>query len=347
LHQHGNMEIMPASIKTIAEQCQVSRQAVSNALTGKGRLAPQTRQRILEVAREVGYRPNSIARTMQSGRFGSVALLMGTNGGSNWLPDALLAGIHDELARHDYHLTLARLPDEKLVSEGFVPKLLREWACDGVLINYIYDVPTRLINLIADYKIPSIWLNLRRDADCVHPADVDAAYDATRHLLSLQHRKIAFVDYTSGGAALHYSVQDRRTGYAAAMQQAGCKTHIIENKQAVPPEELIALSRQWLGQTQRPTAVLAYSEAETVSVTQAALSLGLKIPEDLSLLTFHWGGVVLMTMQTHYMYLPEYQMGEAAVQMLLQKIESPSTVLQPRALPCPLMPGQTIVPLHR
>lgn len=335
---------MPVSIKTIAEECGVSRQAVSNALTDKGRLAPETRERIVQVARELGYRPNSIARTMQSGRFGSIALLLSTKDGHSWMPDPLLAGIHDELARHDLHLTVARLPDEKLVSAGLVPKLLREWACDGVLINYIYEVPSRLVSMIEEYNIPCIWINMRREADCVHPDDFQAAYDATRHLLDLGHRNIGFVDYRFGSAAQHYSIHDRRGGYETALHEAGCQTHVIGNTSARPMEELFDLSVAWLGQPNRPTAVVAYGDAEAVAITTAAMSLGLRLPHDLSLIAFHWGGVAITCLGTTLMAMPAYQMGETAVQMLLRKIDDPSLVLPPQALPYGSMAGHTVGP---
>jgi DNA-binding LacI/PurR family transcriptional regulator len=338
---------MAISIKTIADECGVSRQAVSNALAGKGRLSPGTRQRIVAVAQELGYRPNSIARTMQSGKFGCVALLMSTDGGRSWMADELLAGIHDELARHDMHLTIARLPDEQFVNDGLVPKLLREWSCDGVLINYIADVPESLVQLIENYHIPSIWLNIRREYDCVHPADFEGAYQATRHLQEQGHRRIAFVEYSFGGGRPHYSIGDRIGGYERAMHEARLQPQTIRNPQRLWYSAFVSYSKGWLQQPDRPTAVLTYSEAETMAVVQASTQLGWAMPRDLSLVTFYRSNPLSYCFGLSYWALPENDMGRIGVQMLQQKIKNPVVPLAPRALPLHYIAGQTVQPLQR
>jgi LacI family transcriptional regulator len=335
---------MPVSLKTIAQQCGVSQQAVSNALRGAGRMTPDTRERILETAQQLGYRPNSSVRAMKSGRFGAVALLQSTNNYRSYLPHALLDGLHDELAQHGYHLIFTRVPDEKLESEGFMPKMLEEWACDGVLINYIHDFPVQLSTLIEKYHIPSVWINVRRKQDCVYPDDLRMARDATRTLLDLGHRRIAYADFSGPETLHHYSVRDRRRGYETTMRRAGCTPLVLATGRDIGYGQLPHVFRGWLQEKPRPTAVIAYSEAEVLSVMQAALALGVRIPEELSLLTFHHGNPLTYWLGSSYICIPEHQIAATAVQMLLQKLETPALMLPPSPVRGELVTGTTLGP---
>jgi len=133
---------MATTLKVIAEAAGVSIPVVSQVLNSKGqRFRPETRRRVRQAAERLGYRPNNSARAMATGRLGCAALVLSTQGYRSTLPAELLRGIDEELARHNMHLTIARLPDEKLTREGYVPKILREWLSDGLLINYTSDIP--------------------------------------------------------------------------------------------------------------------------------------------------------------------------------------------------------------
>src|SRR5262245_1014056 len=72
-------------------------------------ISDATRRRVLRAAQALGYRPNAAARTMATGRFFSVGLVLSSNAGASHLPSVLLDAIHDELARRGLHLTVAKL----------------------------------------------------------------------------------------------------------------------------------------------------------------------------------------------------------------------------------------------
>jgi LacI family transcriptional regulator len=331
------------SIRAVAEKCDVSRQTVSSALTNTGRVAPETRARILQVAQEMGYRPNSIARTMKSGRFGTIALLLSSKDGRGWMPDSLLDHVHDELALHDLHLTGARLPDEVLLSERGVPRLLREWSCDGLLINYIYDIPRQLLELIEQYSIPAIWINTKQQHDCVYPDDETAAYQLTKHILQLGHRRIAIVHYPKYAGVTHYSDNDRVVGYRRAMKEAGFAPEIIGEHGGFDYENMIDFSFTWLRDKKRPSAIIALSLVEAAAITQAAAMIGVKIPQELSVATFSFGSVIEHSAQMTYMQLP-HELGNVAVQMLMGKMAAPTKPLLPQAVPAKLVKGITCGP---
>src|SRR4051794_17942945 len=118
---------MSVGIKEIAQLTGLSVPTVGNVLGRSGaRYSEDTRRRVLEAARELGYRPNSSARAMRQGRFGCAALILTRSRQQthSYIPNRLLDGIDDELALHDMHLTVSRLTDEELSAVDFVPKVL-------------------------------------------------------------------------------------------------------------------------------------------------------------------------------------------------------------------------------
>ena len=336
------------TMNDIARKVGVSRAAVSRVLNPRQttrasiRVSEDTRRRVLAAAEEMRYRPNTSAIAVRTGRFGCAALLLSTVANQSTLPRGLLDGIHDALAERNLHLVLARVPDERLTDDAAVPKFLREWMADGLIINYTHNFPAQLRELIRRHRLPFVWTNAKLDADCVHPDDLGAAQAATERLLRLGHRRIAYVSYTESA---HYSAIDREAGCAQAMRAAGLTLRAIR-KVPLATSERIACSAQWLAGPDRPTAAVTYGVKEALPIAAAARSLGLRTPRDLSLVTFDTEpaedpatGLVFTTC-----VLPEYGMGQAAVEMLLEKIEDPARALPPRSLPLTLSGGTSAPP---
>jgi DNA-binding LacI/PurR family transcriptional regulator len=221
---------MPVSIKEIAAATGYSAQTISRVLNNKGAgHRKSTCDFTLETAEAMGYRPNSLARAMVLGKFGGVGLLMSNNSGRSYLPTSLLSSIHDTLAGHNIHLTIGRLPDEKLTDSDYLPKVLREWSCDGFLINYTDHVPDGMAELIERSRLPSVWINTKKPGECVHPDDFGGGKLAVEYLRSRGHTRIAYTHYRWGDnlTEAHYSVMDRLEGYKAGMKQAGLKPLIL------------------------------------------------------------------------------------------------------------------------
>ena len=343
---------MTPTMQEIAEKASVSTMTVSRALRGTGALRPETQLRVLAAAESLGYRANAAARAMATGRFNAVALLLDSEFGRDHLPPNLLYGVQAALERQQMQLTLAHMTDDQLTSDERVPMILKQIMADGLLINYKMGVPPKLTELITRHRIPSIWIESNRTTDCVCFDHIEGARRATEYLLAMGHRRVAFVDNhhdtpaTDEPGRHHFSLADRRTGYRQAMSEAGFEPWLIHMGDRTPAaSDRVAWSRTWLSKpaSQRPTAVLTYVPATGLPVLWAALSLGLRVPEDLSLMTFggrHEANGLPLTR----MYLPEYEIGLAAVEMLLQKIERPRRPIPTRRLSISLEPGQTCAP---
>ncbi len=244
---------------------------VNRALNGHASVRPEVRNHIMEVAEKYGYRPHSSARVMRTGRFGCVSLLASTDRHRSFTPTEMLDGIHDELARHNLHLMFSRLLDEQLTNEEFVPKIIREWMSDGMLISYINDIPVRLIEIIKRKKLPAVWINSRHEADCIYPNDAEASRQATRYLLDMGHRQIGFAVHAR---ETHFSVEQRLSSYKEEMAQARLPIQIFEFQEPKVGNSELEQARTWLQSEQRPTAVIAYENRSIYPVLASAWQLG-------------------------------------------------------------------------
>jgi hypothetical protein len=189
-------------IKQIAADCGVSMATVGHILGNKRHMhSEETCVRVLSHAEKLGYRPNSSAKAIGSGRFRCATLLLSTHPTKSNLPDEKLTGIHDALDAHDYHLNIARMTDERMAFDVSLPKFLRQWMTDGILVNYTSEIPERILEGIHADRAPVIWINSKQDGDCVRPDDYLAGYQATERLLDLGHRRIRYAAFSrlSGG----------------------------------------------------------------------------------------------------------------------------------------------------
>jgi len=338
---------MAVTLKQIAEKTGLSKPTVSQILNGKGLYSEDSRRRVWKAARELGYRTNAAARAVSTGTFGMVSLLLSTEKNRSTLPSLLLDGIQDELSERELHLNVAKLPDEQPTNDGFVPKILREWMADGLLIDYTDRIPRRMIELLREHNIPSIWVNSRQAADCVHPDDLAAGRRATEHLLSLGHRRIAFVDTSHPQDRMdiaHYSAQDRADGYAAAMKAAGQTPHVHRRDVSDPDYSRRQWTLSWLAGPDAPTAAVAYAVPCAVTVAWTLLGEGRQVGRDFSLIPMADTPGRLADIRFVTMIVPQHDMGQAAVRRLMEKISEPAKELQPLAIPFEQSKGNSVAP---
>jgi LacI family transcriptional regulator len=282
------------TIATIAAHMGLSRATVTHVLNGRGtqqRIRPDTQRRVLEVAEELGYRANASARAIRAGRFGNIALIQSLRG--LYLPNELLNGLTRAIVDKDMHLVLTQVPDGGVIEdESYLPHTMRALSVDGVLINRHVGTPQPFLERIHRLRIPAVFLNVKQEFDCVHPDDVMGGRMATEFLLRLGHERIAYVD-TAESENRHYSKGDRRSGYEQVMASAGKApwVHLLPKDwyaAGQPSQDLrVESARSLLARDDHPTAVVAYELTEAMAVVRAAYVLGLRIPEDLSIVQFH------------------------------------------------------------
>lgn len=325
---------MPVSIKEIAKATGFSTQTVSRILNNNGKGHKQdTCEKVMKVAEEMGYRPNSLARAMVLGKFGGVGLLLSTNSGKSYLPESLLSSIHDQLAERDLHLTIGRLPDSKLTDSDYLPKIMREWSCDGLLINYTDHAPEEMMDLIEKSRLPSVWINAKLSKNCVYPDDFGAGRLATEYLIRQGHRRIAYQNYRWGARMeeAHYSVIDRIEGYKAAMTDAGLEPMVLQEEHKLNAPQRYEKTKAWLALDQAPTAVICYTNPEVIYA--AGLEIGLNRADIPAIVSFSDQPVVFAGQPMLTAHLDRADVGKAAVERLLHKLDHGNPDLAPVTIP--------------
>lgn len=353
----GRLDQVTVTIRQIAEASGVHTSSVSRILNGKVErygISRHAEAKVLAAARSLGYRPNAAAKATATGRFNAAALLQTQRAGRSTLPEPLLSGLCDELADRDMHLSLARLPDEQFTEQRLVPRILRVLLADGLLVNYTDHIPETMMSLLRRDDLPSVWMNAKLPFDCVRPDDYGAARQATKRLIGLGHRRIAYLDFAHRSATIandHYSAREREAGYADAMIRAGLAPDIVRFDRPTPDNAALQWATAWVRGPDRPTATVGYGRVESTVVLMAALYAGLRPGTDISAIHLSTLGPPLAGrmggLDLSHMAADHPAIAREAVAMLCRRIEQPDRHDAPCVVPFIHQRGQTIGPPAR
>ncbi len=281
---------------------------------------PKVRERVRRIQRiadELGYRANTAARATASGRFHAAGLLFRDDGA---VGRSLVYGINKVLYEQGMRLILSPLHHRAEAADP--PAILREMSVDGLLVNLMQDVPEGLLDLVGRAGTPAVWINAKLDQDCVYPDDAGMVRQVTERLLTLGHRRIAYLayDHTQG---LHYSGHARHDAYVAAMRDAGLESMILLETHGKLPPHCPAINRLLdADDADRPTAVVCGHSALAHPLLYAAAVRGMRVPDELAV------AAVMDDMQDPNgaglsgVAVPYREIGECAATMLRQRIET-------------------------
>lgn len=270
------------TIRDIAQATGVSVNTVSRALTGKHDIHAETKNRIIDAAKKLGYTPNFMARSLVQGRTRTVGLLV--TDCTNPFYATLIREVERFAAANSYGLLLAT-SNEDPVAEAAALQLLTERRVDGLLLSPVSVEAPHLRPMLTG-RLPTVLLARRpkgyRGA-FVGTDNEEAARLAVRHLVELGHRRIAYITRSEKVA----SGVDRLAGYRKEIERAGLTydpslvltaSQTPDGGRAVVPE-LLQLSP-------RPTAAFTYSDLQAIGVLLGLREAGVAVPERLSVVGF-------------------------------------------------------------
>jgi DNA-binding LacI/PurR family transcriptional regulator len=334
-----------SKLEMIAAEAGVSKHTVARVLNGKTKeVWPSTIQRaenIRRLARKYNYRTNAAASAIRSKRFNATGLLLSSimhKATIHWHTQAALLKAHHEL---DKHLIVGQLDDSQLTAEGQLPKLLRQWAVDGLLVFYTSEFPQQLVDMINNDRIPAVWMNADLPINAVHPDDMGAGYIATTKLIEAGHREIAYLYY---GRQTHYSVQHRQAGYEKAMHDAGLKP-TIHTQEIFPTWEIGQRTehiQQVLTSVNRPTAIVASGPNTSMTTLYCASQLQMKVPDDLALIAIADLPIRELGIAVNTMVLDHDTFATESVKMMEQRIADRKSDIDTVTIPFIEVSGQTI-----
>lgn len=305
------------TIADVAAHAGVGAGTVSRVLNDSPRVSESTRARVLAAIEVLDYRPNPLAQGLSRGRCQTLGVVVPFFTHASAVER--LRGVVAALDGSRYDLVLFNVESPVHRDEHFATLTRRDRA-DGLLIMSL-PPPASSLHRLASSGVPTVLLDSRgAGVPAVVTDDVEGGRLATRHLLDLGHRRIAFLGddpsnplgFTSSGA--------RETGYRETMEAAGVD---------VPPEDVLhgphvravarELTAQMLAAPDHPTAIFAASDTQALGVLEAARAAGLDVPGDLSVVGFDdvevssYAGLTTVRQ-------PLFESGHRAAELLLESL---------------------------
>lgn len=315
-----------ADMDTIAQQVGVSKTTVYRALHNTGRIHPATRQRILEVAQSLGYRPNLVARSLRTRRTATIGVV--TVGLTGWFYAHILEGI-DKVAYPKQHGVLIAHSDGYPERERSVVEMLIDKRVDGLIVAPCDPQENLdLFQQVLEMQIPLVFIDRYipgLPVSFVGTNNEEGGYIATKHLLDLGRRRIAFVS-TASRERRATSVVQRFNGYRRALREAGIE-EALELGPGMPdilPEERYAYDvvDQFLKGGGTFDGVFAVNDDLAYGAIMTIQAHGLRIPEDVSVVGFdNQDTSAYVSPPLTTVAQPMLEIGEQAAKLLFEQIE--------------------------
>lgn len=309
-----------ARIIDVAKQAGVSVASVSRVLAGLPGVSEATRERVHAAAKALDYRPDLAARRLRSRRTDTIGLIVSDI--RNPFFTEVSRAVEDMAYEHGQRVILCNA-DEDPEKEAFYLDLMRNENVSGVILSPTLPLLSHFKS--SDYGFPVVLVDRcdrSTEADAVVLDNVDAAYRLTEHLIERGYRRIACLFGAASATG-----QQRQEGYALAMSRAGLAVQSAALRPAVADARAAALDL--LGARQRPEALLASNGLLLLGIAEAVRELGLPCPDQVAVAGFDdlpW--VRLVDPGFTVVAQPTYDIGHAAIELLLQRIAQPAQAVR-------------------
>jgi DNA-binding LacI/PurR family transcriptional regulator len=268
------------TIADVARRAGVSQAAVSLAVNGRAGVGEETRARVLQVARELGWRPSASARALTEARTRAIGLVLERDPAHLELDSffiRFLSGVERTLAPADYALLLQLLPAGGASARAAYGRLAAAGRVDGFLLTDV-EISDPRFELLESAGLPAVVAGRPVSASPFPWVETDHARGMTtavEHLVGLGHQRVAFL----GGLAEHEHVQARLGRWHQALTAARLRPGEVVNAGEPAGAAARALDSG-------ATAVACTSDVLAMAVVAAARERGLSVPGDVSVTGF-------------------------------------------------------------
>ncbi|MDO5092268.1 MAG: LacI family DNA-binding transcriptional regulator [Propionibacteriaceae bacterium] len=301
------------SMREVAELARVSLGTVSNVVNNPDRVLPETRRRVEEAIKELGWVPNLHAKELRAGRSTTVGLAV---------MDVVNPFFADLLRGAQHHLEVEGLnaiigdADNRPEREAAVLRSFRDQRVAGVILGPIRALPPEAA-LLGAAGIPVVLVD-RADSETYSTVGVDdvAGGDlAGRHLIERGHRSLAFI----GGSMGLAQVRDRLAGFRRAVADGGgtLRTLTVDALDFASGRQAADQFERW----DRPTAAFCANDMLAIGLLQGLLARGLRVPEDVAIVGYDdidFAAAAAVPLSS--VAQPRRELGRAAAQLLLAEI---------------------------
>ena len=310
------------SLVDVAQRAGVSISTVSRTINGTGKISQSTQEAIHQVMREMGYRPNRVARRLRasSGKRHLLGLII-PNIRNPFFAD-LARGVEDVAYVHQFAVLLCNY-DEDPAKEAFYLDVMQSESVDGIILPPVSERDEAVLRVV-EAGIPVVCVDRTttgKPLDKVEVDNVRGAHEAVAHLLARGHRRIGII----AGPAQASTGRDRLLGFRNAHAAAGRSVDeklvrygdYKEESGRRRAEELLDLSSP-------PTALFVCNSLMMIGAIGAIVARRLRIPKDVALIGFD--DVPLASVFDPPLTVvrqPAYEVGRSAAELLFKRLDDP------------------------
>ncbi|MGM0499227.1 MAG: LacI family DNA-binding transcriptional regulator [Bacillota bacterium] len=320
---------MKVTIKDIAKEADVSITTVSRVLNDKPDVGDDTRAKILKIIEEMNYNPNSVARGLVMQKTHTIGLIIPDI--SNPFFPQIVRAVEDKAQELGYSVIFFNT-DNHLERERKAVELFKSKQVDGLIVSLSLGNEEILKNLkAANYPVVQIDRSvLDHSYPLVSIDNQKSAYKMVEYLLKKGHKKIAHIS----GDLNTTTARERLSGYKKALKNYKVEInedYIIEGDYT--QDSAYQAMQNLLKLEVRPTAVFAANDLSAAGVYKAVFAADLKIPEDIAVAGHDDINLAsLLKPELTTMRQPKYKMGERAVTVLLEMINSENAKIEDQIL---------------
>ncbi len=303
------------TLQDVAKLAGVSPMTVSRVINDSGYVHEKTRERVQRAIAELDYVPNALARSLRFKQTKTLALVISDI--TNPFFTTLARGVEDAASERSFSVIFCNT-DESPDKETEYLNVVIQKQVDGVLLVPAFS-SLESIKFLQDCGVPFVVLDRRvpeLDVDIVRCDSEQGAYQLTRHLLELGHRRIAALS----GPRQVTTAADRVTGYRRALVEAGLEAQAIEHYGEYTARSGYVLAKHVL-ETAQPTALFAANNFIVIGALRALKEANLRVPEDISVVAFDdLLEVIGLEPFLTVVRQPAYEIGRRATSLLLDRL---------------------------
>jgi LacI family transcriptional regulator len=325
------MSSAPATIKDVARVAGVSVATVSRALNGAGNVLPDTRQRIVDVARELRYSPSGAARSLITRRTDTIGALLPDLHGEFF--SELIRGIDQAARARGLHLLLSSSHDD--ADEAAAALRAMNGRVDGLIVMSPH-ADDDFLSQNLPLSLPAVLLNsgVRAPTQRVFAVDnFGGARQMTEHLVATGRRHIAFL----GGPAANFEARERERGHRAGLPE-GAEPWLLEGDFSEAGGERAGALLLSLPAAERPDAVFAANDIMAIGLLGTLIAAGVRVPDDIALAGFDDIPVArYVSPALTTMHVPIAALGQQALDALADALEQDSPDRSATVMPVQLV----------
>ncbi len=311
------------TMKSIAEELGVSVSTVSKALKDNPRISKETRKKIQAFSKLLNYQPDARAINLRKNISKVIGVVIPEI--TNHFFTTVIKGIDYMTKKRGYQVMIC-LSNESYIEEVKNIKLLTSGSVDGLLISISSGTQKKgnydhLFN-IKNNQLPMVLFDRTEDfiaCDMVKADDIGGAYNATKTLIESGCKRIALINFKP-----YINIgKERRMGYCMALDEYGIKENNSLIFEVDEEKDLFKQIEKVFNLNPLPDAIFAVKEDFAAIAIKLALKKGLKIPEDISLISFVNGLISEYSSPSITAVIQHgYNMGKMAAELLIDRIEN-------------------------